>query len=111
MLIAPATWSGAYGDESEDAALTGTGESLGEVIPLTFAGQGRHRSGAHLHRMAMAGALAVSLALVIGWIVAEYQLVTDAAWAHWDLVWIASAAGTVAAGIGWTVYLVRSIRR
>jgi hypothetical protein len=59
----------------------------------------------------LASAVALTVAALVMWRIAEVQIVNDDPWAHWDLVWYVSAAMSIALMIAWTVVLVRMFRK
>lgn len=77
------------------------------VIPLTFDSGPRIR-WASVMRMTAAALLTVSL--FVGWGIAEQRIVDRDSWPWWNVVWVASGAGSAIAVTGWLVY-GRHIRR
>ena len=84
------------------------GSGPDEFVPLQAPA---HGNGMTIGLVQLASAVALTVAALVMWRIAEVQIVNDDPWAHWDLVWYVSAAVSIALMIAWTVVLVRMFRK
>jgi len=112
MMIAPSTWAAAARADPPDTPAT-IGEppdALDDIVLLRFEpAPPRQFDWPRVAIIAIAAV--VTIALAVGWRVAEIRIVDRDPWQGWDAVWIACAAGTILALIGWAVAGAKWYRR